>query len=94
MSGLTLFGAHFGNNDDTTENSVTAFWLVDLGPGETDIVTLISGAGVSNARVYATGGSPSVPEPGTWGMMLMGFGAAGFAMRRRRRDGSKLAQLA
>ena len=27
---------------------------------------------------------PAVPEPATWAMMLMGFGAAGYAMRRRR----------
>ena len=27
-----------------------------------------------------------VPEPATWAMMLMGFGAAGYAMRRRRRS--------
>jgi hypothetical protein len=27
----------------------------------------------------------AVPEPGTWAMMLLGFGAVGFAMRRRRR---------
>ena len=26
----------------------------------------------------------AVPEPSTWAMMLMGFGAIGFAMRRRR----------
>ena len=36
--------------------------------------------------------SSSVPEPGTWGMMLLGFGAVGFAMRRRRMP--RLAQLA
>jgi hypothetical protein len=34
-----------------------------------------------------------VPEPATWAMMLMGFGAAGYAMRRRRRIGP-IAQLA
>jgi len=28
-----------------------------------------------------------VPEPGTWGMMLLGFGLVGFAARRRRRVG-------
>lgn len=27
-----------------------------------------------------------VPEPSTWAMMLFGFGALGFAMRRRRKD--------
>lgn len=27
---------------------------------------------------------PSVPEPGTWAMMLLGFGAVGFSMRRKR----------
>ena len=26
-----------------------------------------------------------VPEPGTWAMMLLGFGAVGFAMRRKQR---------
>lgn len=29
--------------------------------------------------------SPAVPEPATWAMMLLGFGAAGFMLRRRRR---------
>lgn len=28
--------------------------------------------------------SGAVPEPATWGMMILGFGAIGFAMRRRR----------
>mgnify|MGYP002779877872 CR=1 FL=1 len=28
--------------------------------------------------------TPPVPEPGTWAMMLLGFGAVGFAMRRGR----------
>lgn len=28
--------------------------------------------------------SPAVPEPATWGLMLVGFGAAGVALRRRR----------
>lgn len=33
----------------------------------------------------------AVPEPGTWAMMLIGFGAIGYAMRRRRKP---LLQLA
>ena len=46
-----------------------------------------------NGSVVGTSGNGSysgvinvaaVPEPGTWAMMLLGFGAAGYAMRRRR----------
>lgn len=49
--------------------------------------------GVSGAS-SATGDpvTPPVPEPATWAMMLLGFGATGFALRRRRRTG--IAQLA
>ena len=35
----------------------------------------------------------AVPEPGTWAMMLLGFGAIGFTMRRRQSK-NVLAQLA
>jgi hypothetical protein len=37
--------------------------------------------------------TPAVPEPGTWAMMLLGFGATGVAMRRGRRK-ALLPQLA
>ena len=30
--------------------------------------------------------TPAVPEPRTWGMMILGMGAIGFAMRRRRKN--------
>lgn len=33
-----------------------------------------------NGRINA----PAVPEPATWSMMLLGFGAAGWSLRRRR----------
>lgn len=36
----------------------------------------------------------AVPEPGTWAMMLLGFGAIGGAMRRRRRASALLQQVA
>lgn len=35
--------------------------------------------------------TPSVPEPATWAMMLIGFGAVGGALRYRRRDAGALA---
>jgi len=34
--------------------------------------------------------SGPVPEPGTWAMMLCGFGALGFSMRRRRKDNARV----
>ena len=36
----------------------------------------------TSTRVAATG---AVPEPSTWAMMLLGFGAIGYSMRRKRR---------
>ena len=37
-----------------------------------------------NVLLTAISLTPSVPEAGTWAMMLLGFGAIGAAMRRRR----------
>jgi hypothetical protein len=36
--------------------------------------------------VFAPHVATGVPEPGTWAMMLIGFGAIGAAMRRRKRE--------
>jgi hypothetical protein len=91
LSGLTIFGAHFGNNSDGGDaQNISAIWLLDLGSNPTHIVTLTDGQGVSNAQIFATGGA--VPEPATWAMMLLGFGGIGTAMRRGRKPA--LAQIA
>jgi hypothetical protein len=37
---------------------------------------------------------PGVPEPATWAMMLLGFGAVGFTLRRTRKTGQTLLQAA
>ena len=51
-----------------------------------------SAAGLRQVRIASTeSGVPPVPEPATWAMMLMGFGAAGYSMRRRRKLISQLA---
>lgn len=54
-----------------------------------------TGTGTADARqrpaiinLAFTGAVTAVPEPGTWGMMLLGFGLAGAALRRRRPAGA------
>jgi len=49
---------------------------------------------IRQVRIIPTEGPNSVPEPATWAMMLAGFGATGFAMRRTRRKNAMLAQIA
>ena len=83
LFGQTIIGAHFGNVDGPAGN-VSVFWLFDFGTEGADFVMLDNIEGFSNAILYSTG-TPAVPEPGTWAMMLLGFGAAGYAMRRNRR---------
>ena len=93
MFGLTIVGAHFGNVDGPAGN-VSVFWLFDFGTTGADFVTLDNPEGWSNAALYTTGDPPAVPEPATWAMMLLGFGAAGAAMRRSRRKTGLIAQIA
>ncbi|MBN8817066.1 MAG: PEP-CTERM sorting domain-containing protein [Sphingomonas sp.] len=38
----------------------------------------------NQSQVFVT---PSVPEPATWGMLVIGFGLVGGALRTRRRSG-------
>lgn len=37
----------------------------------------------ANFRFTTAAATPAVPEPATWALMLVGFGAIGFGMRRR-----------
>lgn len=48
---------------------------------------VIGGSATGNVTI-----TPAVPEPGTWAMMLLGFGAIGLSVRSRRRPA--LAQIA
>ena len=45
---------------------------------------LIEDLSVDYSQRADTGGQTGLPEPGTWAMMLLGFGAIGFAVRREK----------
>jgi hypothetical protein len=49
--------------------------------------------GVDNVRFEVRSLTPAaVPEPATWAMMILGFGATGWALRRRARFGAAMLQ--
>ena len=47
-------------------------------------------AGGNTVTSFAQLGAGAVPEPTTWAMMLLGFGAMGVSLRRRRRTNNAL----
>lgn len=50
---------------------------------------------VASGEIRPAQGMGAVPEPGTWAMMLLGFGAIGFGMRRRKSaEGAKRVRIA
>jgi len=57
---------------------VDGFYTVNLGTGAASLV------GKTPSSLFAISSS-AVPEPATWAMMLLGFGAIGSVVRRRRR---------
>lgn len=73
-----------------------------LNPQNPIVTFLLSGLDQTNVRLRLNSSQNAfeiddiavspVPEPATWAMMFLGFGALGFAMRRRK--GSRLTQLA
>ena len=87
LTGLSVFGFHAGGAGDGGQG--TFFFQFDAGAG-VDSITITdrlnsNETGLSNAALFRTNGN-AVPEPGTWAMMLIGFGAVGHAMRKTRRN--------
>jgi hypothetical protein len=69
--------------------------MIALTAGASNVLT-INGTTFGDASYSGTlsfGQTAAVPEPATWALMLIGFGAVGFSMRRRR-AGSFLPQAA
>jgi hypothetical protein len=88
LYGAQIFSFHFGNAG-TGNGDYTVLYLFDFGTtGASSINVGVNG--FSNGVIVP----PPVPEPGTWAMMLLGFGGIGMAMRRRRRSSTALPQLA
>ena len=62
------------------------------GPWSETVRYTLNFTGGAGSNFNGTVNIGAVPEPGTWGLMLLGFGGIGMAMRRRQRP--KLAQVA
>lgn len=90
LSGHVVIGLHFGGGN--TGFNGTGFWLLDV-PDNTTQITWSSTVqkGLSAGGLYSNG-IPGIPEPATWAMMVIGFGAIGCAARRRK--GMPAVQLA
>lgn len=92
FTGVQIIGIHWGNgslNSDPTVGNTTAFYKIDFGSTPTQLSVNLNG--ISNAYLFT---SAALPEPSTWGMMLLGFAGIGFAMRRSRRRANPLMQIA
>jgi hypothetical protein len=71
-----------GNQTDPFTNPLVTLFFTG---GDESLVAGLRLSSSQNAFEVDNFAVNGVPEPGTWAMMLLGFGAVGFAMRRTRR---------
>ncbi|MDZ7588662.1 MAG: PEPxxWA-CTERM sorting domain-containing protein [Parasphingorhabdus sp.] len=80
---LFTTGQFFGFASATALQSVEIWSSNDPGGAVGGRANLIDNLAISRI-------APGIPEPGTWAMMIFGFGMAGAAMRQKRRTNVKL----
>ena len=85
---LTSDGSTVATLTSGFDNGTTEFWQVsdvNLGSGQYTLTITGDNNDTGALEGSITINANAVPEPATWAMMLLGFGAVGFSMRRRRR---------
>jgi hypothetical protein len=91
FSGNDIFNPANGNQTDPNTNPLVSFGLDGGSESQFAWLAMTSDQNAFEIDDITING---VPEPATWAMMLLGFGAIGFAMRRRKSAVSNLRQLA
>lgn len=83
FTGSDIFNPADGNQTDPNTNPVVTFLLSG---GDENAFSYLRLTSQTNAfEIDNIAINPAVPEPATWGMMLLGFGAMGMAFRRSRK---------
>jgi len=67
-----------------TDNKGNTNYLIDVTGGYFDAIQIVS-SGASIFELKQISMNEAVPEPGTWALMLLGFGCIGWSLRRRNR---------
>ena len=80
-------GSNLGTSTATFDNATLASLGLTTGIYNYQLRATSDGPIVDTftIRIGAVNPTGAVPEPSTWGMMLLGFGAIGFSMRRSRK---------
>lgn len=84
FSGSDIFNPANGNQTDPNLNPLVRFNVTD---GDVSALTSLRLSSTGNAFETDNFTINAVPEPATWALMMLGFGAIGFGMRRRRHQG-------
>jgi hypothetical protein len=84
-----------GTYTDNGNNAVKYFVDGDLTDQIDKIRVTVAGGSIFEFKQDSINAAPgAVPEPGTWGLMLLGFAGIGMAVRRSRKRNPALLQIA